>query len=327
MADKTAEQVAIEAKLKDKGLPTDGESNEETVEEGQEGSEEVVVEVEEEGAEEVEIQEEAQEPAHSENELQAMQSGWMPLDEWEAAGNDPDEWVSAKQFNRNGEYLRKIHNQTRQIKKLDDVVTTLAKQQKKIFDAGYSKAKRDLKSQLREAIKEGDDATADHIEERLEALETQRVEDSKTLEVTETPDVKDTKQEVAPEFASWVDRNQWFVKHPEMRAYGEVVGLQYAQKNPEKSNVEVYQYVTETVKKKFPEKFGATMKKVVKKQGSPVEGSDGLNGGNQRSSNGPVVKVSLTAEEKQVGRTLIARGLYKNLNEYATELKKLGVKG
>ena len=137
-----------------------------------------VEDVEEDVAEEVEIVEEEPEEEASEgtedaetspDEEAAMQSGWRPKDEWDG---DPDEWVSAREFNRRGELMRKIHNQNRQIKQLDSVVNTLANQQKKIFGAGYEKAKRELKSQLREANKEGDDATAEAIEERLEQLET-----------------------------------------------------------------------------------------------------------------------------------------------------------
>src|SRR3990167_7948855 len=177
---KTPEELAIAAKLKEKGLTVEegdtDEEDEEVSEEIDEVSEEVEVE-DEETTEEVD----SDEAEWSEEELQAMDSGWKPQDKWDG---DPDDWVTAKQFNRNGEYLRKIHNQNRKIKQLDDVVGNLAKQQKQIFDAGYAKAKRELKSALREANKEGDDATADAIEERIEQLETQHQADVKVIDPT-----------------------------------------------------------------------------------------------------------------------------------------------
>ena len=256
-----------------------------------------------------------EEPQYNDQEQAAMQSGWRPKDEWDG---DPDEWVDAREFNRRGELLRKIHNQNRQIKQLDGVVNTLANQQKKIFSAGYEKAKRELKSQLREATKEGDDATAEVIENRLEELEAKAREDAVALAQADPK-----KPEVAPEFVPWVQRNQWFVNHPEMRAYAETIGVQYAQTHPETSNSEVYAYITREVSKRFPEKFGMAGKKTVKKPGSPVEGGDDLPA--RRGGNG-VTRVSLTAEEKSVGRTLVQRGLYKNMNEYAADLKKFGVK-
>jgi len=253
---------------------------------------------------------------HTEQERIAMESGWRPQNEWDG---DPDEWVSANEFNRRGELLRKIHNQNRQIKQLDSVVNTLANQQKKIFGAGYEKAKRELKAQLREATKEGDDTTADLIEQRLEQLDEAAKQDTKALEVAQPQ-----QPQVAPEFVPWVNRNKWFTERPEMRAYAEVIGMQYAQEHPDVTNSEVYEYITTQVKTKFPERFGMAIKKTVKRPGSPVEGSDNLTA--TRTGNQVANRVSLTSEEKDVGRTLVKKGLYKNMNEYAADLKKFGVK-
>ena len=307
----TVEEAAILKQVKAKGLPVEEETqDEEVVEEGSEDTEELVEVVEEE-SEEVEVEEEP-EVTMSESERTARDSGWKPKDEWDG---DPSEWVSAGEFNRRGELLRKIHNQNRQLKQLDDVVNTLAKQQKQIFEAGYAKAERELKSQLREANKEGDDATAEAVEERIEALKKQRDEDLKAVEVKVAPQQQAT---VAPEFEGWVQRNQWFIKNPALRAYAENVGLQHAEKNPAKSNSEIYQYVTDEVKKRFPEEFGMTSTPK-KKIGSPV-----LSGGTSGAAQ--TVRVALTQEEKAVGRALVDKGIYKNMNEYATDLKKFGVK-
>ena len=308
----TAEEAAILKQVKDKGLPVEETQDEEVVEEGEEGSEDLGYEVEvvEEESEVEEVVEDEEPEEMSESERSARESGWKPKDEWDG---DPEEWVSAGEFNRRGELLRKIHNQNRQLKQLDDVVTTLAKQQKQIFEAGYAKAERELKSQLREANKEGDDATAEAIEERMEALKKQREEDIKAVDVKVAPQ----QAAVAPEFESWVQRNQWFIKDPALRAYAEKVGIAHAEKNPAKSNSEIYQYVTDEVKKRFPEEFGMTAPK--KKTGSPV-----LSGGPSGPSQ--TVRVALTQEEKAVGRALVEKGIYKNMNEYATDLKKFGVK-
>ena len=310
MTDKTKEQLELEKKLEEEGLGGDDE----VVVDVDDETEELEIEVDEsdESEEEQEIEQESE---YSEEEIQAKEGGWKPKDEWEGA---PEEWVTAKQFLRNGEYLRKIHNQNRKIKQLDDVVTTLAKQQKKIFDAGYDKAKKELKLQLREANREGDDATAEVIEDRLEKLEERKVEDTKALEVKE-----EKAPIVAPEFESWVKRNDWFVKHSEMRAYAEAEGIKHAMENPHKTNTEIYAYVTETVKKRFPERFGMAKKTTLKRE-SPVDGGSKLT--TVRKGESTTVRVSLSAEEKAVGRTLVAKGIYKNLNEYAVDLKKLGAK-
>ena len=308
----TVEEAAILKQVKDKGLPVKETQDEEIVEELEEGSEELVEEVEVVDEETEEVEEEESESEMSDSERAARDSGWKPKDEWDG---DPEEWVSAGEFNRRGELLRKIHNQNRQLTQLDDVVTTLAKQQKQIFEAGYAKAERELKNQLREANKEGDDATAEAVEERIEALKKQREADLKAVEIKVAPQQQAT---VAPEFEGWVQRNQWFIKNPALRAYAENVGLQHAEKNPGKPNAEIYQYVTDEVKKRFPEEFGMTTV-AKKKVGSPV-----LSGGNSGPSQ--TVRIALTQEEKAVGRALVDKGIYKNMNEYATDLKKFGVK-
>src|SRR3990167_8609601 len=317
----TAEELEIQSKLKDKGLggleTSDGSNDNEILEE--ESDEEIVVEEEEGEFAEVDEDDSSQ---MSESEIQARESGWKPQDECD--GN-PDEWVSYREFNHRGELLKKIHNQNRQLKYLDDVVVNLAKQQKKIFDAGYDKAKRELKTALREANKEGDDATADALEERLEQLEEQRQADLKVIPVQESQAV--VEQQPAPEFISWVKRNDWFIKNSALRSYAENIGLSHAQLNPQKTNVEIYQYVTDEVKKRFPEEFGTVMKIPLKKKpGSPVVGSSDLTSGKGRGPSGGTVRVSLSAEEKTVGRMLVDKGEYKNLNEYAADLKKFGVK-
>ena len=314
---KTAEELAVDAKLRSQEL-TDEESQDEEVTEDVEDDGEETVEVIEEADETVEVEDTTDSP-RSESEIQARESGWKPKDEWDG---DPTEWVSAEEFNRRGEYLRKIHNQNRKIKQLDDVVGTLAKQQKKIFEAGYDKAKRELKSALREANKEGDDATAEAIEGKIEQLDEQRKVDIAAVEIKVDPKQPD----VAPEFAGWVQRNQWFIKKPALRSYAEHIGLAYAGENPLKTNTEVYQYVTTEVKKRFPEEFGIVVIPQKKKHGSPVVGSSDLTSGKRGSDSTSVVRVSLTSEEKAVGRALVDKGIYKNINEYATDLKKFGVK-
>lgn len=303
-----SEELEIKKQLKDKNLPT-GDADDKEVDQE---DEEVVVEDDED--EEVEVEEGGKDEM-SFDEQQARSSGWKPKDEWDG---DASDWVTFKQFNRNGEYLKKIHNQNRQIKRLDDVVVNLAKQQKKIFDAGYDRAKRELKGALREANKEGDDATAEAIETRIEQLEEQRQADVKVL--APTPQ----EQQVAPEFEAWVSNNQWFITAPPLRGYAEQIGLAYAKAHPDKTNTEIYTHITGEVKKRFPEEFGMN-KPLKKKSGSPVLGSGDVTA-IRRNDGKNMVRVSLTPEEKDVGRALVSKGIYKNINEYAQDLKKMGVK-
>lgn len=246
-------------------------------------------------------------------EKEARRAGWKPKDDFDG---DPDEWVTARQFVRNGEYLKKIHNSNRKIKKLEDTIGALANQHKKIFDAGYEKAKRELKSQYRQALKEGDDSVAEQVEEQLDALDKKYKEEVKTYDVAK-PDP--AQNNVHPDFANWVKDNDWFIKEPTMRAHAEIVGVAYAQENEGISNVEVYDYVTKEMKKRYPEKFPTTEHKRERpntvEQDTPVR---------RRGNQG---RIELSDEQMTVGRTLVKQKVYKNIEEYTTELKKSGVLG
>ena len=303
----------IKEEIKDKGISVDEKDESKEEKEEDEVLEE---EIEEEGSEE---EEQVSESEFTEEEIQAQESGWRPKDDWDG---DPDEWVTARQFLRNGEFLKRIHNQNRKLKQLEGVVDTMAKQHRKMFDSGYEKAKREIKAGLRQAIHDGDENAADAYEERLEQLETAKDQEVQKLPKVE-PDTEQSKNQIPPEFVSWVKRNDWFTKYPEMRAYAEMIGVQYAQNNPEYTNVEVYSYVTDETRKRFPERFGITMKKQSnRKVATRVEGAG--DSANKRVS--PGTKLSLTQEEREVGRTLVKRGLYKSMSEYAVDLNKLGVK-
>jgi len=131
---KTAEELAVDAKLRSQEL-TDEESQDEEVTEDVEDDGEETVEVIEEADETVEVEDTTDSP-RSESEIQARESGWKPKDEWDG---DPTEWVSAEEFNRRGEYLRKIHNQNRKIKQLDDVVELWPSNKRKSLKLGMIK--------------------------------------------------------------------------------------------------------------------------------------------------------------------------------------------
>ena len=55
-------------------------------------------------------------PEYSSAEQAAMEQGWLPKEDWEEAGRDPDEWRSAREFNDRGEFFKTIHQQKREMK-------------------------------------------------------------------------------------------------------------------------------------------------------------------------------------------------------------------
>ena len=284
----------------------------------------------------IEIKEEKEEQKQEEQEEEIIQEtvteksartgGWKPKEEFDG---DPEEWVTAKEFLRRGEYFNKIHNQNRKIKQLENALETMAGHHKRVFESAYNKAKSDLKRQRAQAIDDGDGQAVEVIEDHMEQLETKYQEESKHLDIKiqEEEETQQKSQQQSntpnPDFVRWVADNNWFYTDTPLRAFAEQVGVQHAVSNPGISNAEIYDYVTQQVKEHFPEKFGSKKEKPSIRKATVVEGDTNTRRTRTPQNNS---NAELTFEEEHVARTLIERGLYKDKAEYVAELKKAGLK-
>lgn len=264
---------------------------------------------------------------YSEIEQAAIEQGWRPKNEF---SGDMTDWVDAKTFLRQGELLKTIHNQNRKLKKMEGVVGTMAKQQKKMFDAGYAKAKKELRERHRQAVRAEDDQTAEALEEQMDQLDARKAQVDRAA-AAEAAQAQIEAKAPNPDFVAWVDRNQWFARHPAMKAYAEEQGFKFARENKGVSNSEVWAHVERVVKQKFPERFPdydpeedevEVRPRRTTRKSSAVEGDTTVRTRGTRS----VDRIELTPEEKTVARMLVKGGHYSSVEEYAKELKKFGVK-
>lgn len=127
-----------------------------------------------------ENQEEHDEWEPSAVEERAMAGGWRPEHEWEG---DPDEWVSAKEFNFRGELMQRISQLGRKVgeletakDKLSKVVQNSDRVTQRMVEQAAKQAKAELKAQLREARRAEDDDAVDEIEDRLDELREAQAE-------------------------------------------------------------------------------------------------------------------------------------------------------
>lgn len=124
---------------------------------------------EEEQPQEEQPQEE-QAPQLSKHEEKAAASGWTDQETWTANGNDADDWKSAKEFNRDGDYISKIRDLEQQSiaqekRYADDMDRRLAGV-KKIHDAQLAM----LKSKRDEAVENADKAAVDEVQGQIDDL-------------------------------------------------------------------------------------------------------------------------------------------------------------
>jgi hypothetical protein len=157
----------------------------------------------------------AQEPARTPVEQRAMEQGWVPEDQWQG---DPEQWRPAREFLDRGELFKKIDEQGRQLREVRNANADLAKHYARVQQVAYEKAIKDLKAQRREALADGDAATALILEDKIEEVQ----EEAKTVSVPNVPAEQPT---VAPEFVSWVQRNNWYNTDKAMKVYADAVAF------------------------------------------------------------------------------------------------------
>src|SRR3990167_4897006 len=85
----------------------------------------------------------------SETEQAAVTNGWVPKDQWEG---DPDEWVPARQFIKNGELFGRINSYKNKIINLEKTVGELVKHNDRVYDVGFQDAFAALKKERHSAL-------------------------------------------------------------------------------------------------------------------------------------------------------------------------------
>ncbi len=100
----------------------------------------------------------------------ATKRGWLPKDDWVAAGKDPDDWVSHKVFLRNGETYNDMHTLKRKLSTQDRVIREQAEINRQISEK-FAKDRIGEKLQQRDmAIEIGDKNTVKRIDGEIEEL-------------------------------------------------------------------------------------------------------------------------------------------------------------
>jgi hypothetical protein len=250
-------------------------------------------------------------PKYNEVEQEAIQSGWVPKDEWKGS---EDDWVPAKQFVKRGQLEAELKRQRadgahkeKVIKSMKDYYLNLKEDAKKeVLDS--------LKRSHREAIKSEDYVEATKISLQMEEMEDNldrkfKQHDEQVAQVTapvHTP---------PPEFFEWQNRNSWYKmgQDDEMTIEADQLAVAFAKRNPNKDYIEMLNYVTERMTKMYPEKFMTKQKERV---------ADDVNEpGSVQSKGDNRSKTKLSPAEKEAAA---AFGLTEQ--EYAEGLRELDKK-
>jgi len=182
-------------------------------------------------------------PQHTEAELEAMDSGWVPKEEYKGVEH---KWVDAGEFLRRGELFKKIEDQSKQLKDVRSALNEMKKLHGQVREVEYKRALDALREQKRTALQDGDADAVIAAEERIDLVKEQ------VKQLQSEPQVVQESTE-HPEFTQWTERNSWYKSSGPMKAFADALGQDLSRAGNSPS--EVLKKVEAEVRKEFPNKF------------------------------------------------------------------------
>jgi molecular chaperone GrpE (heat shock protein) len=252
-------------------------------------------------------------------EKEARLFGWVPKEEFRGS---EDDWVDAEAFVKRGKEINPILRKNNELlmKKLDDKakeiddikasVEEFKKFQKEAFErkqVEYEAEIKELKSQKKAAIAEGNGDLVVDIDDRIDEIKEAQKEakaESKEPPPAQTSSVTPTD----PELASWLERNTWFGQDTEMTDVSNGLGASVRKQFPHLSGRAFLDKLDERIAQYFPDKTPLGRKQ----KGSAVDSSGSVRAG----GTGKKTYDSLPAEAKAACDKFVKQGLFKSKQEY-----------
>lgn len=229
----------------------------------------------------------------TEIEQKALEMGWKPQEEFDASSGK--EWIPADEFVRRKPLFDKIDSMGRELKNMRQGMEAFRQHHEQVKQTEYQRAMADLKRQRQEAIEEKDAVKAFEVSDKMRELEQQNVS---IPQVQATSDL----------FTDWLADNLWYKKDPELQEFADALGIMYAKKM---APADVFQKVSEEVRKKFPEKF----RNPNKDRGSAVETATNKNRTTKSDD------YQLSDDERKIMRKIVSTGIMTEA-DYIKELKR-----
>lgn len=240
-------------------------------------------------------------PVYTEVEQRAIDMGWVPKEKY---NGDPERWKSAEVFVALDEPIRKIEQQSAELKSMRRALDALREHYGKVQETEYKRALESLKASKKEAMENGDFAKVNELEDKIDEFR----EEAKNIKNT-IPAVEDAPQ-VAPEFAAWVRRNEWYQSQRHMAAFADEVGARLISQGVSKADV--LKQVEEAVRKEFPHKF---------RNPNKDSAAELANGSNKSGSGNKKPELELTEQERNIMNTLV-RGGHITKEKYIADLRR-----
>jgi hypothetical protein len=243
---------------------------------------------------------EEQTPELSPVEVQAMELGWKPEEDFKAdAKNEGKKWRSAEEFMDRKSLFDRIESGNHEVKQLKKTLQQLASHQANIEKVAFQKALAELKAQRKEALAENDLVRAEEIRDEMDDVRDKIEKVVPPVEVPAGP---------PPELVEFKQRNSWYQRDDAMTRYADSVGQELFQQGlaPHK----VLEGVERRTREAFPEKF-----RNPNRESAPEMVPSG-----RRAGSSPVFR--LTDDEEKIVKNFVATGIMTR-EQYIADLKKL----
>jgi hypothetical protein len=238
---------------------------------------------------------------HTPTELKAIESGWVPKEDFQG---DEHKWVEAGEFLRRGELFKKIEDQGKQLKDVRSALNEMKKLNGQIQEVEYKRALDTLKAQKKAALEDGDADAVIAADDRIDMVKEQQKEMQRQSPVAQSDEGSEH-----PEFVAWTEQNNWYKSSTPMKAFADALGQELARAGNSPS--EVLKKVAAEVRKEFPNKF----RNPNQDKAGAVEGGAGRG----VSTSG---KFTLSDEERSVMNKFVRQGVMTE-KEYVEQLKKV----
>lgn len=187
---------------------------------------------------EQENQEQEETPQLSDSEQKAFDQGWRPLEEF----NGPeDNWKSAKEYIRDGEWMAKLKEKDQRLDKMEREFHDRVDNINKFNEAQRKQDIANLKAKQRDAVEMSDTEAFDSTQKQIDALENQPVE------------TKQAQPAADPDIAAWETKNPWINDLTDRRtAVAQGVFDNYGKQNPTATVAQALAHVDKEMSEIFP---------------------------------------------------------------------------
>lgn len=246
-------------------------------------------------------------PQYSAVEIQAMELGWKPKEEFHG---DESLFIDAKEFVGRASLYNKIEAQKNELKTIKQGVDALKEHYAHVETRAYEKALKELERQQKQAIRDGDADSFESIEDQKKALEAERQE---FVEATEK--IKTEAPQIHPELQNWINRNPWYNTQQHMKVFADQLGNRLAAdvRDGRMTQKEALLKIEAAVKEEFPNKF----RNPNRDKPASVEATSKHTG--SRAGN---ASFKMNPEQEMVWKNL-ERSKIMTKEEYITSLKKM----